>query len=102
MMDGTMMDGTMMDGTMMDGTMMDGTMMDGIVKSEIQSILDQTNYSSDYIMDTIVQLDDYLYTLDESTLQQKTIKEITNIVFYAQHEQMPTEFAIYEIYEFLE
>ncbi len=91
------------DKEMMDKAMMmnEYVSLDETIKSEIQIILDQTNYSSGHIMDIVIQLDSYLSTLDKSNLEQKTIKDITDIVFYAQHEQIPAEFAIYEIYEFL-
>lgn len=93
-------DKKMMDDKMMDKTKssMHGS-MDLMLNSAIQTILDKTDYSYHANMDVISELGDYLSTVDASNLEAGTIKEITSLVFAAQHEQLPLELAIYEIYE---
>ena len=72
------------------------------IKSKIKAILDQTDYSLEVNTEIISELSNYLSTINESKLQQQTMKKIIDIVFYAEHDQIPLEFAIYDIYQILE
>ena len=75
--------------------------LDTTTSMEIKSILGQTDYSPDENMKVVLKLDSYLSNLDELNLQHETIKGIANIVFHAQHDQLPGELAIYEIHDYL-